>query len=66
MNKKRMEKGKGAEGKRALELLGHTDCFVVSGSRVLEGVGRYVVIAVGTRSFNGRIMMGQWRNALML
>lgn len=37
---------------------GHTDCFVLSGSKVLEGVGRYVVIAVGTKSFNGRIMMG--------
>ncbi|KAG5651154.1 hypothetical protein H0H81_009669 [Sphagnurus paluster] len=35
----------------------HTDCFVVSGSKVLEGVGRYVVVAVGTKSFNGRIMM---------
>ncbi|KAF9457841.1 hypothetical protein BDZ94DRAFT_1325934 [Collybia nuda] len=35
----------------------HTDCFMVSGSKVLEGVGRYVVIAVGTKSFNGRIMM---------
>ncbi|KZV64863.1 Ca-transporting ATPase [Peniophora sp. CONT] len=57
LNRKRSEKGKGAEGKRALELMGHTDCFVVSGSRVLEGVGRYVVIAVGTKSFNGRIMM---------
>jgi len=41
-----------------LELLGHTDCFVVSGSKVLEGVGCYVVISVGTKSFNGRIMMG--------
>ncbi|KAI0033537.1 hypothetical protein K488DRAFT_47461, partial [Vararia minispora EC-137] len=40
-----------------MDLLGHTDCFVVSGSKVLEGVGSYVVIAVGTRSFNGRIMM---------
>jgi Ca2+-transporting ATPase len=37
--------------------LGHTDCFVVSGSKVLEGVGSYVVVAVGTKSFNGRIMM---------
>ena len=27
-------------------------------SKVLEGVGSYVVIAVGVRSFNGRIMMG--------
>jgi hypothetical protein len=25
---------------------------------VLEGVGRYVIIAVGQKSFNGRIMMG--------
>jgi Ca2+-transporting ATPase len=36
----------------------HADCFMVSGSKVLEGVGRYVVVAVGTKSFNGRIMMG--------
>ncbi|KAJ7935352.1 hypothetical protein B0H13DRAFT_2227205 [Mycena leptocephala] len=35
----------------------HTDCFIVSGSKVLEGVGRYVVVAVGTKSLNGRIMM---------
>ncbi|KAJ7837021.1 Ca-transporting ATPase [Mycena olivaceomarginata] len=35
----------------------HTDCFIVSGSKVLEGVGEYVVVAVGTRSFNGRTMM---------
>ncbi|KAF5371839.1 hypothetical protein D9615_009535 [Tricholomella constricta] len=46
--KKRSEDGKEAA---------HTDCFVVSGSKVLEGVGRYVVVAVGTKSFNGRIMM---------
>ena len=32
----------------------HTDCFIVSGSKVLEGVGRYVVVAVGTKS---QIMM---------
>ncbi|EDR08465.1 Ca-transporting ATPase [Laccaria bicolor S238N-H82] len=35
----------------------HTDCFMISGSKVLEGVGRYVIVAVGTKSFNGRIMM---------
>ncbi|KAG6877777.1 hypothetical protein C0993_003978 [Termitomyces sp. T159_Od127] len=35
----------------------HSDCFIVSGSKVLEGVGRYVVIAVGTKSFHGRIMI---------
>jgi Ca2+-transporting ATPase len=36
----------------------HTDCFMISGSKVLEGYGKYVVIAVGQKSFNGRIMMG--------
>ena len=36
----------------------HTDCFLVSGTKVLEGYGKYVVIAVGQKSFNGRIMMG--------
>jgi Ca2+-transporting ATPase len=47
-----------ARGARDTDLPpGHTDCFVVSGSRVLEGVGSYVVVAVGPRSFNGRIMM---------
>lgn len=35
-----------------------TDCFVISGSKVIEGVGVYVVIAVGPTSFNGRTMMG--------
>jgi P-type Ca2+ transporter type 2C len=54
------EKGK---GKGSVELPDglegtHADCFIVSGSKVLEGVGRYVVVAVGTKSFNGRIMMG--------
>jgi Ca2+-transporting ATPase len=36
----------------------HTDCFMISGFKVIEGVGIYVVVAVGTKSFNGRIMMG--------
>ncbi|PPR03673.1 hypothetical protein CVT24_007794 [Panaeolus cyanescens] len=35
----------------------HSDCFMISGSKVLEGVGKYVIVAVGTKSFNGRIMM---------
>ncbi|KAF9234118.1 Ca-transporting ATPase [Melanogaster broomeanus] len=43
--------------KKAQSGSSHTDCFIVSGSKVLEGVGRYVVVAVGTKSFNGRIMM---------
>lgn len=34
------------------------DCFIISGAKVLEGVGSYVVIAIGPRSFNGRILLG--------
>lgn len=41
-------------------LSSHTNCFVISGSKVLEGVGSYVVIAFDTKSFNGRIMMGMF------
>ncbi|GAA5914138.1 hypothetical protein JCM6882_004934 [Rhodosporidiobolus microsporus] len=33
------------------------DCFLLSGSKVLEGVGRYVVTGVGRNSFHGRIML---------
>lgn len=51
--KREMEEGGGHDGHH-----GHADCFMVSGSKVLEGYGSYVVIAVGTKSFNGRIMMG--------
>lgn len=36
------------------------DCFLISGAKVTEGVGEYVVIAVGTKSFNGRLMMGEF------
>jgi Ca2+-transporting ATPase len=55
--------GEGTSGSRryklsGLDLLGHTDCFVVSGSKVVEGVGFYLVISVGPKSLNGRIMMG--------
>ena len=42
------------------KLLGRADCFIVSGSKVLEGVGSFVVVAVGTKSFNGRIMKGSF------
>ena len=35
------------------------DCFLISGSKVQEGVGSYVVIAVGPRSFNGKLLMGK-------
>ena len=33
------------------------DPFILSGSKILEGVGRYVVTAVGENSYNGRTMM---------
>ena len=33
------------------------DCFLISGSRCLEGVGDYCVIAVGPTSFNGKLLM---------
>ena len=56
-NKAKAEEG-AYGGEHHLGSMGHTDCFLVSGSKVLEGVGSYVVIAVGTKSFNGRIMMG--------
>ena len=42
----------------------HTDCFILSGSKVVEGVGSYVVIAVGEKSFHGRNMMGKRLSSL--
>ncbi|GAA5899368.1 hypothetical protein JCM5296_002277 [Sporobolomyces johnsonii] len=36
---------------------GKADCFMISGSKVLEGVGKYVVTSVGSNSFHGKIMM---------
>ncbi|KAI9203842.1 PMCA-type calcium-translocating P-type ATPase [Polychytrium aggregatum] len=33
------------------------DCLLLSGSKILEGTGRYIVTGVGTNSFFGRIMM---------
>jgi len=32
-------------------------CFMISGSKVLEGVGEFVVTAVGPLSMNGKLMM---------
>ncbi|KAH9033383.1 calcium-translocating P-type ATPase [Lactarius pseudohatsudake] len=46
-----------------LESLGHADCFIVSGSKIVAGVGSYVVISVGTKNFNGRIMMALRRDS---
>ncbi|CCG81565.1 putative P-type calcium ATPase [Taphrina deformans PYCC 5710] len=34
-----------------------TDPFMLSGAKVVEGVGTYLVTAVGPRSFNGKTMM---------
>lgn len=42
----------------------HTDCFIISGSKVLEGYGKYFVITIGQESFNGRIMMGMFMRCL--
>lgn len=36
---------------------GKADCFMISGSKVSEGVGTYLVTAVGEHSFHGKIMM---------
>ena len=38
------------DGPSRVEVLGHADCFIVSGSKVLDGVGTYVVIAVGSKN----------------
>ncbi|WFD29752.1 P-type Ca(2+) transporter [Malassezia sp. CBS 17886] len=35
----------------------HASCFMLSGGKVLEGVGEFVVTAVGQLSFNGKLMM---------
>ncbi|KAJ1939911.1 plasma membrane calcium, partial [Linderina macrospora] len=35
----------------------NADPFLISGSRVLEGVGRCVIVAVGEKSFYGRTLM---------
>jgi Ca2+-transporting ATPase len=48
------------ENPSGLGLLGHADCFIISGTKVLEGIGSYVVTSVGTKSFNGRITMGSF------
>ncbi|ORX44296.1 calcium-translocating P-type ATPase [Piromyces finnis] len=34
------------------------DPFIISGSKILEGMGKYIVTGVGTSSFHGRTMMG--------
>lgn len=34
-----------------------SDCFMISGSKILEGVDRYVIVAVGGNTVNGRAMM---------
>lgn len=60
--------------------LGHMNCFLVSGSKVLESMGDYVVVAIWMKDFTGQIMMGlsififlewlicgiEWHNAMSL
>jgi len=53
------ELGSQGSGPIGMEGVEHTDCFIVSGGKVLEGVGRYVVVAVGQKSYHGRILMGK-------
>ena len=38
------------DGPSRVEPLGRADCFIISGSKVLDGVGSYVAIAVGSKS----------------
>ena len=52
-------RNKAQEGGASGVHISHMDCFIVSGSKVLEVVGSYVAVAVDTKGFNGRIMMGQ-------
>lgn len=33
------------------------DCFMISGSQIVEGMGRMLVTAVGPHSFNGRLLL---------
>jgi len=33
------------------------DCFMISGSQIVEGMGRMLVTAVGPNSFNGRLLL---------
>lgn len=36
---------------------GEGDSFMISGSQIIEGMGRMLVIAVGPNSFNGRLLL---------
>mgnify|MGYP001605124309 FL=1 len=42
------------------------DSFLISGSKIIEGVGTYVVTGVGESSFHGRLMMGSSRRTSAL
>ncbi|CAK1360862.1 Calcium-transporting ATPase 8, plasma membrane-type [Cercospora beticola] len=51
-------------GEQVMKMLeeGHTDlkdmdCFIISGSKVLEGIGTYVATSVGVNSSYGKILM---------
>ncbi|PWN42098.1 calcium-translocating P-type ATPase [Ceraceosorus guamensis] len=54
---KDLEAQEAASATGANQKLLKRDCFLISGTRVIEGAGEYVVIAVGPSSFNGKLMM---------
>jgi P-type Ca2+ transporter type 2C len=44
----------------SLNFIEEFDPFILSGTKVLEGVGKFVVTAVGPNSYYGRTVMGNW------
>jgi hypothetical protein len=44
----------------ALDSVGHADCFVVSRSKVIKGIGLYLDVAVWSKSFDGCTMMASF------
>jgi Ca2+-transporting ATPase len=49
LKRKAEEDGTGGEDARGLAELGHMDCFVVSGSNILEGIGAMLLLLLGRR-----------------
>ena len=47
-----------AKVERGIDFNPRFDPFILSGSRVLEGIGRFLVTAVGPNSFYGRTLKG--------
>jgi hypothetical protein len=49
-----------ADGGDAQGVVGfkHTNCFDVKGGKVLEYMSSYIVLVIGTKGFDGRMMIG--------